>query len=43
MPGWAIIAPDDWELYERDMEEVSRFWNQAWMDILDSDIANNYA
>lgn len=43
MPGWAIITPDDWELYQSDMEEVSRFWNQEWMDSLDSDLANNYA
>ena len=42
MPYW-VEVPEDWELYQSDMEEVSRFWDQGWMDRLDSDIANKVA
>jgi len=40
MPNW-VKDPDDWELYEKEAEEVNRFWDQGWEDRLDSDIANN--
>lgn len=40
MPGWAIITPDDWEKYETEMEEMRKFWDEGWMDRLDSELAN---
>lgn len=42
MPNW-VKCPEDWELYEKDAEEVFQFWSQGWEDRLDSELANIYA
>lgn len=41
MPNW-VKDPDDWELYQQDMEELSRFWYDDWVDKIEFDVANNY-
>lgn len=40
MPNW-VKDPDDWELYEQDMEELSRFWYDDWVDKMEFDSASN--
>ena len=35
MPNWVKI-PSDWELYEQDMEELSRFWYDEWIESIES-------
>lgn len=40
MPNW-VKDPDDWELYQRDMEELSRFWYDDWVTNMEFDSANN--
>lgn len=42
MPNW-VKCPEDWELFENDAEEVFKFWNEGWMDRLDSDLTNKVA
>jgi hypothetical protein len=42
MPNW-VKDPDDWELYEEDMLELSRFWYDDWVDKIEFDAANNNA
>lgn len=38
MPNW-VEVPSDWELYQQDMEELSRFWYDDWVDKMESDEA----
>ena len=40
MPNW-VKDPDDWELYEEDMQELSHFWYDDWINNIEFDIANN--
>lgn len=40
MPNW-VSAPDEWELYQQDMEELSRFWYDDWVTSMEFDVANN--
>jgi hypothetical protein len=36
MPNWATVTPDDWEKYQEDMEEISRFYFDSWIDSIES-------
>jgi hypothetical protein len=35
MPYW-VESPDDWELYEQDMLEISRFYYDDWIESIES-------
>ena len=35
MPYW-VENPDDWELYEQDMLEISRFFYDDWIKSMES-------
>lgn len=35
MPYW-VENPDDWELYEQDMLEISRFYYDDWIESIES-------
>jgi hypothetical protein len=37
VPDWADITPDDWEKYQEDMEEISRFYYDSWIDSIESE------
>lgn len=39
MPNW-VKDPDDWELYEEDMQELSRFWYDDWVNRIEFDEAS---
>ena len=36
VPSW-VQFPDDWELYEKDMEEVSKYWQSEWAATFDAE------
>jgi hypothetical protein len=31
------MSPDDWEKYQEDMEEISRFYYDSWIDSIESE------
>lgn len=38
MPDSSIVTPDDWELYEEDMQEISRFYYDDWINSIETNI-----
>lgn len=38
MPDNNIVTPDDWELYEKDMQEIRRFYYDDWIKSMEANI-----